>query len=60
MALKDRSIRVFRDDSDLERGRKIWNELVKVIETSRIAVIVVSKNYANSRWCLDELVVVMD
>ena len=59
-ALKDKSICVFRDDSDLERGKKIWEELVKVIKTSRIAVIVFSKNYANSRWCLDELVVIMD
>ncbi|XP_050258874.1 disease resistance protein RUN1-like [Quercus robur] len=59
-ALKDKSIRVFRDDSDLERGKTIWEELVKVIKTSRIAVIVFSKNYANSRWCLDELVVIMD
>ena len=44
----------------LKRGKKIWEELVKVIKTSRIAVIVFSKNYANSRWCLDELVVIMD
>ena len=59
-ALKDQSIRMFRDDSDLERGRTIWTELVQAIETSRIAVTVFSKNYANSRWGLDELVVIID
>ena len=59
-ALKDKSIRVFRDDSDLERGRKIWAELVQAIKTSRIAVIVFSKNYVTSKWCLDELGVIMD
>ena len=32
-ALKDKSIRVFRDDSDLERGKTIWEELVQAIET---------------------------
>ena len=32
-ALKDKSIRVLRDDSDLERGKTIWEELVQAIET---------------------------
>ena len=30
------------------------------IETSRIAVIVFSKNYATLHWCLDELVKIME
>uniref|UniRef100_A0A7N2MQX2 ADP-ribosyl cyclase/cyclic ADP-ribose hydrolase n=1 Tax=Quercus lobata TaxID=97700 RepID=A0A7N2MQX2_QUELO len=59
-AFKDKRIRVYRDDSDLERGKTIWTELVQAIKTSRIAVIVFSENYANSKWCLDELVAIMD
>ena len=51
---------MYRDDNDLERGKTIWTELVQAIKTSRIAVIVFSKNYANSKWCLDELEVIMD
>ena len=33
---------------------------MKAIETSRIAVVVFSKNYATSDWCLDELVKIVD
>ncbi|KAM4102176.1 hypothetical protein ACB094_05G204200 [Castanea mollissima] len=33
---------------------------MKAIETSRIAVVVFSKNYATSNWCLDELVKIME
>lgn len=51
---------MYRDDSDLERGKPIRTELVQAIKTSRIAVIVFSENYANSKWCLDELEVIMD
>ena len=31
-------------------------EIQKAIEESKIFVIIFSANYANSRWCLDELV----
>ena len=42
------------------RGEYIQTELMKAIETSRIAVVVFSKNYATSNWCLDELVKIME
>ena len=41
------------------RGEFIQTELMKAIETSRIAVVVFSKNYTSSNWCLDELVKIM-
>ena len=53
-------IRAFRDDVDLRRGAEIGPELLKAIETSRIAVVVFTKNYATSSWCLDELVKIME
>jgi hypothetical protein len=59
-ALDRNKIRTFRDDKKLERGKDIWIKLGKAIETSRIAVIVFSRNYANSGWCLDELVKIME
>jgi len=37
------------------RGDHISSSLSQAIEQSHITVIVFSKNYANSRWCLDEL-----
>ncbi|XP_004289632.1 PREDICTED: TMV resistance protein N-like [Fragaria vesca subsp. vesca] len=42
-------------DNDLTRGEDIAHSLLKVIEESRISVIVFSENYASSKWCSDEL-----
>lgn len=43
-------------DYNLEKGHKISRELLKAIEESSIALVIFSKNYASSTWCLDELV----
>ena len=59
-ALVKRGIRTFRDDEQLRRGEAIAPELLKAIEDSRSSVIIFSENYAYSRWCLDELVKIMD
>ncbi|KAL0664943.1 hypothetical protein Bca4012_101781 [Brassica carinata] len=55
-----RNIRTFKDDKDLESGRKISPELERAIEESKFAVVVISANYAASTWCLEELVKIMD
>ncbi|KAJ9671298.1 hypothetical protein PVL29_027333 [Vitis rotundifolia] len=55
-ALISHGICTFRDDEELVRGRVIASELLNAIEESKIFVIIFSKNYATSRWCLDELV----
>ncbi|XP_061369750.1 uncharacterized protein LOC133312550 [Gastrolobium bilobum] len=55
-ALLDRGIHTFIDDKELQRGEEITPSLVKAIEESRISIIVFSKNYASSSFCLDELV----
>ncbi|XP_075649477.1 TMV resistance protein N-like isoform X2 [Castanea sativa] len=54
-ALKQKGINTFRDDKELERGKVISLELLKVIEKSQFAITVLSKNYATSKWCLIEL-----
>ena len=59
-ALDRERIGVYRDDINLPRGGEIGLELLKAIETSRIAVVVFSKNYGTSDWCLDELVKIME
>ncbi|XP_059623163.1 probable disease resistance protein RPP1 [Cornus florida] len=56
----ERGFRIFRVDKELERGKIISPELLKSINESRIAVIVFSKNYASSLWCLDELVEILE
>ncbi|KAL6343097.1 hypothetical protein AAG906_018933 [Vitis piasezkii] len=55
-----RGIHTFRDDDSLKRGEEIAPELLKAIEESRFSLIVFSENYAGSRWCLDELVKIME
>ena len=55
-ALDQKGIRTFRDDERLERGKSISLELLNAIEKSKFAIIVLSRNYASSSWCLDELV----
>jgi hypothetical protein len=59
-ALVDAGIHTFRDDDEIRRGKNIELELQEAIQQSKIAIIVFSKNYAWSRWCLDELVMIME
>ncbi|XP_040365786.1 disease resistance protein RPV1 isoform X2 [Rosa chinensis] len=59
MALKEAGINAFIDDQ-LRRGEDITAELVQAIEGSRISVIVFSRRYADSGWCLEELVKIME
>ena len=56
VALKRKGIITFRDDENLERGKYISQELLKAIEESRFAIVILSRNYVNSKWCLIELV----
>jgi hypothetical protein len=55
-ALVQLGIRTFRDDEDLRGGKTISTELFNAIRGSKISIVVFSKGYASSRWCLDELV----
>jgi hypothetical protein len=59
-ALKQKGILVFRDDEKLERGKYISKELLKAIQESMYAIVVISPNYASSRWCLIELVKIVE
>ena len=47
-------------DDRLERGDEISPALLKAIRESKLSVVVFSKNYATSSWCLDELVHILD
>ena len=54
-ALFDKGFNTFIDDN-LQKGEEVSVELPKAIELSMISIIIISKNYASSTWCLDELV----
>ncbi|KAB2636272.1 TMV resistance protein N-like [Pyrus ussuriensis x Pyrus communis] len=54
-ALLRKKLHTYIDDK-LERGDEIRPALLEAIEKSKLSVIIFSKNYASSTWCLDELV----
>ncbi|CAN6714758.1 unnamed protein product [Malus baccata var. baccata] len=58
-ALTKAGINAFIDD-ELRKGEDITTELVRPIQGSSISVIVFSRQYSDSSWCLEELVKIME
>ncbi|KAM7462369.1 hypothetical protein LguiA_030490 [Lonicera macranthoides] len=54
--LKCASIRTFKDNEGLHVGEEIGPVLLKALKESKISILIFSKNYASSKWCLNELV----
>ncbi|CAN1245260.1 Disease resistance protein L6 [Linum grandiflorum] len=48
-------IRTFRDEEELQKGETIAPSLVQAITESKIYIPILSKSYASSKWCLQEL-----
>ena len=59
-ALHRKGIITFKDDIKLNKGKTISKELFKAIEESRICIVIFSKDYAGSTWCLEELAKIVD
>ncbi|KAJ8759479.1 hypothetical protein K2173_007092 [Erythroxylum novogranatense] len=59
-ALDKAKIQTFMDDVGLQRGDEIAPSLLKAIEESKVSVVVFSANYANSGWCLNELLHILE
>ncbi|XP_028763086.1 TMV resistance protein N-like [Neltuma alba] len=59
-ALKKAGIEVFIDEEGIGRGEAISSSLLQAIESSRMSIIIFSKNYAGSSWCLQELEKIME
>nr|XP_011462237.1 PREDICTED: TMV resistance protein N-like [Fragaria vesca subsp. vesca] len=55
-----KGIRTFLDDDGLRRGVEISSELHKAIEESKVSIVVFSETYASSKWCLEELVKILE
>lgn len=47
------------DDQEIERSAIIFPSLMEAIKDSRISIVILSKRYASSGWCLDELVEIL-
>ncbi|GJW43041.1 NB-ARC domains-containing protein [Tanacetum coccineum] len=57
---KQKGIFAFRDDNELPKGEEISPHLYKAIEESRFLIVIFSKDYASSSWCLRELVKILE
>lgn len=57
--LEEKGVDTFIDDH-LPRGEDIGSQLIDTIRSSQISVVIFSRNYANSRWCLQELSEIME
>ncbi|CAI9269646.1 unnamed protein product [Lactuca saligna] len=59
-ALMDAKITTFLDDEEIEIGEDLKPELESAIKVSRASIIMLSKSYATSTRCLDELVLILE
>lgn len=55
-AFSREGIHTFRDANEIDIGEEIGPECLQGIENSRFSIVILSKGYASSPWCLDELV----
>lgn len=53
-------LRIFKDDPELRSGENISDALTQAIHESKTYIVVFSKNYASSPWCLNELVQILN
>nr|WIL60012.1 nodulation protein [Melilotus officinalis] len=59
-ALCQGGFKTFMDDGGLHTGDQISPSLLNAIEASRLSIIILSENYANSSWCLEELAKILE
>jgi hypothetical protein len=50
-----RGITPFKDDGEFKKWTDISETLITEIEKSRLAIVVLTPNFASSTWCLDVL-----
>ncbi|KAL5734079.1 hypothetical protein ACOSP7_031940 [Xanthoceras sorbifolium] len=58
-ALSDKQLEIFID-YNLNRGDEISPSLLEAFEKSQLSIIIFSKTYASSSWCLEELVKILE
>lgn len=54
-ALDYKGIPTFKDNKEIDIGEEIGGVLFRAIKNSKIHIPVFSKDYASSKWCLNEL-----
>ena len=58
--LMSKGISTFIDEKGYGKGVPISLQLPQAIKDSRISIVVFSRGYARSTWCLDEMVAIVD
>eukprot|EP00253_Pinus_taeda_P029472 PITA_29472 len=53
--LTSHGLRVFLDRPELKTGKRILSQIKQAIKVASVQIAIFSENYANSKWCLDEL-----
>ncbi|MED6149836.1 hypothetical protein PIB30_066420 [Stylosanthes scabra] len=59
-ALINNRIETFRDSEKLRIGKELEGALVEEIERSRMSILILCDESPTSKWCLDELVKIME
>ncbi|QHO09907.1 TMV resistance protein N [Arachis hypogaea] len=59
-ALINKRIVTFRDSEELRIGEELEGALLEAIERSRMSILILCDEYPASKWCLDELVKIME
>ncbi|XP_057441162.1 uncharacterized protein LOC130733104 isoform X2 [Lotus japonicus] len=59
-ALLEKGFKIFMDEERLQIGDSISNVITAAIENSKLSIIIFSQNFADSTWCLDELVKILE
>jgi hypothetical protein len=59
-AFKQAGLRAFMDFKSIESGQPSWECIEDALRKSPIAVVIFSKNFAQSPWCLKELHLIMN
>ncbi|KAK2442686.1 disease resistance protein RPV1 [Trifolium repens] len=55
-----KKVLTFIDENELEKGDEISSTLIKAIEEAYVSVVIFSEDYASSKWCLNELVKILE
>ncbi|CAI0559623.1 unnamed protein product [Linum tenue] len=50
-----KKLAVYKDDEDIERGEQISPALLQAIERSEVYIVILSPNYGDSQWCVEEI-----
>lgn len=51
--------RPFLDKDELQRGEELTPQIKQAIKSASVHIVILSKNYANSEWCMKELVLML-